>query len=90
MVMGLVGLTYANLTATIDALHTGDSEIRKIALVSLKQSFPSQGQTPIAPELATLLLPAPGHCMTDEDPEVIALAKEIKAILQGNTPNQPK
>lgn len=83
MTMGLVGLASSSATATMNALHTGDSEPRKAALTGLKQSFTSAG--PIDPQLAALILPALDQCMTDEDPEVVALAKEVKIIVQDNT-----
>ena len=75
--MGLAGLASAGANATISALYSGDSEMRLTVLTQLKQSFDTHPSQKFDPQTADWILPAIEQCLTDVDPNVVALADEL-------------
>ncbi len=82
--LGLVGLASAGAKATISALYSGDSEMRLTVLTQLKQSFDTQPSQKFDPQTADWILPAIEQCLTDVDPNVVALADELIVVININ------
>ncbi len=87
--MGLVGLASAGANATISALYSGDSETRLTILTQLKQSFETQPSQNFDPQTADWILPALEQCLTDVDPNVVALADEMIVYININKSSTP-
>lgn len=87
--MALVGLASAGANATISALNSGDSEMRLTVLTQLKQSFDTQPSQKLDPQIADWILPAIEQCLTDVDPNVVALADELIVYIKINKSSTP-
>lgn len=74
---GLLGMASASAQATVDALYSGDSGTRLEVLTQLKQSFESHPPQSFDAATAGWILPAIEQCLTDCDPDVVALAEEL-------------
>ena len=85
MTFGLVGMASASANATTNALYSGDSEMRLAVLTQLKQSFVTQPPQSFDATVANWILPALKQCLTDADPEVVALAGELVDFITANT-----
>ncbi|MDB4634042.1 hypothetical protein OAG76_01420 [Rubripirellula sp.] len=90
MTMGLVGMVQASSAATLNALYSGDSEMRLTVLTQLKQSFDAQPTQKFDTAAAAWILPAVEHCKTDKDPAVVALADELVEFINDNTLPPPQ
>lgn len=88
--IGMAGLVSASANATINGLYSGDSEMRLAVLNQMKESFVTQQQQSIDPQMVTWILPAIESCKTDRNPKVVELASEVAHYLQNNTLPQPK
>ena len=87
--MALVGLASAGVNATISDLYSGDSEMRLTVLTQLKQSFDTQNSQKLDPQIADWILPAIEQCLTDVDPNVVALADELIVYIKINKSSTP-
>ena len=87
--MALVGLASAGVNATISDLYSGDSEMRLTVLTQLKQSFDTQPSQKLDPQIADWILPAIEQCLTDVDPNVVALADELIVYVNINKSSTP-
>jgi hypothetical protein len=80
----LVGLASAGANATTSALYSGDSDTRLTVLTQIKQSFDTQPSQQFDPQTADWILPAIEQCLTDVDPNVVALADEMIVYININ------
>lgn len=87
--IGLVGLASAGANATTSALYSGDSETRLTVLTQLKQSFDTQPSQQFDQQTADWILPAIEQCLTDVDPNVVALADEMIVYININKSSTP-
>jgi len=73
--------------STKEVLHHGDSAQRLTLLTQLKESFATADLKEIDPQVAEWFRPGLEECGKDEDPNVVALAVELLALLGQPVPD---
>ena len=84
-----MGLASAGKNLIISGLYTSDSETRLTVLTQLKQSVDIQPSQKFDPQATAWILPALEQCLTDDDPNVVALADELLVYININKSSMP-